>query len=504
MWSPRGLVVACLAARLAGADDHPAPVGGRGGGRGGGGLAGDGRSDWSRGLDACSAETPCSMQCGRSFVPLVSECAAFFELTTNVPADAGTFFGQRNEASYLQEAWNHAKSCPDPVESTSDLLTADLPYTGRPGVVATVAQCEFVADDGTRVVDGSDLAQAHPLDAGTCSAGGLHGCAHSFNAVVHRCTQQLPHAMGWDVGAFADSIQWKPWAAAFQDSCAAAGGGIKETGGRGGGGARGTGQRGTGGAGGGMGHPRRGRHVCERNRFRAILLLCDIIDSHSDTAGRRNLRQGSGPPSRSRGSPQGDAAPGGHSPGGGPPGLGPPPGSGPPGGSGPGGGGPGGHPHGLGPPPFRSHFLCGDDLCQASQDAMQALYDQHVCGQPECVNTLTDAVGECTDTPSVVSDGLGQCTGDAAVLPTKPINHDTHAKVWNRLHMTVVVKLNQTSPIVGVNETLVQMVVAAALEVPTNAVQGVRYGRDSFGRRLRFASRPIASVIPCCSPMAMP
>ena len=91
-----------------------------------------------------------------------------------------------------------------------------------------------------------------------------------------------------------------------------------------------------------------------------------------------------------------------------------------------------------------------------------------------CASSLNVAAGECMDTPTLVKDGLGQCSGDE-VLPTRAVD-DADESVWTQLHMTVVLELNHSSPIVGVNETLVHQVVSAALQVPNGAVQGLAFG----------------------------
>eukprot|EP01043_Picozoa_sp_COSAG02_P076844 COSAG02_NODE_16530_length_1076_cov_1.426817_1_plen_308_part_10 len=237
-------------------------------------------------LSSCNTTAPCSRQCGRYFVPLVSECAAFFEAMSEDPPVTNAPEKQVAPVSFLQQAWEFAESCPDPVESTRDLLTADLPYAGRPGVVAALTQCGFVGQDGAPVV-GSDLAGAFPRDPHTCDP---HGCAHTFNTMMHRCTRQLPEAMGCGFhnqtlihqpgGDY--SIRWKPWFRRFQRSCGSSGGkGGPFMGGEDssesffvGGKHRSE-----------SSHP----HRCEANRFRALFLLCDLIDSHS-AVGRRSLQ----------------------------------------------------------------------------------------------------------------------------------------------------------------------------------------------------------------------
>eukprot|EP01043_Picozoa_sp_COSAG02_P031751 COSAG02_NODE_2086_length_9880_cov_35.550250_1_plen_1029_part_00 len=391
-------------------------------------------------LASCDVTAPCSRECGRHFVPLVSECAAFFEAMSEEPPVTNAPAKQGADVSFLQHAWEFAESCPDPVESTRDLLTAHLPYAGRPGVVATLTQCGFVTQDGAPV-DGSDLLDAHPRDADACDS---HGCAHSVNTMIHRCMHQLPEAMGWGIEQQqaihnlgpGSAVQWKPWFRNFQRSCASSGGKSAPPP------LRPDGHR--------EGHPR--SHRCEHNRFRAIFLLCDLIDLDS-AVGRRSLQMR--PPPHRGPSPM-------HGPVGDPPHR--PDGPHRP-----------DSPHYPGG--FKSHlsnFFCGDNLCQLPSDTINETFQQYVCGQPVCTRALRVSAGECMDTPSLVSDGLGQCSGDEA-LPSKAVD-DADDSVWSQLHMTVVLELNQSSPIVGVNETLVQQVVAAALQVPNSAVQGLTFG----------------------------
>lgn len=179
-------------------------------------------------------------------------------------------------------------------------------------------------------------------------------------------------------------------------------------------------------------HTARHHHSCEHNRFPAIFLLCDIMEKRETRA-----------PHHAQPCPH----------------LG---------GSHPGG------PHSNG---CKSHFFCGDLLCEHSLDSLNTTFQNYVCGQPICVRTLAASATECTDIPAMVSDGLDQCTGEEP-LHTKGVqNSDADAATWTELHMTVQVSLKQSSPIVGVNETLVRMVVAAALEVPNVAVQGLKWGK---------------------------
>ena len=400
----------------------------------------------SGGLTSCNATAQCSRECGRYLVPLVSECVAFFEAMSDEPAASNASTKQSAHTSHMQQAWDFAESCPDPVDSTDDLLTADFPFAGRPGVVAALTQCEFAGPDGAAVL-ASDLADAKPR--GSCDP---HGCAHSFNSMVHRCTQELPSAMGWDFEKqqlFRGAVKWKPWFQNFQQSCATSGGkSVPEW-------PQQWAQH-------DQHHEHRFPHRCEPNRFRAIFLLCDIIDAHSTADGRRALQMW--PAHHGFADEPASGDPHGVYPGfprtDGEAKFGDPHGT-YPGGSFPGGPSPRG---------FRSHFFCGDGLCEASND----IFRQYVCGQPVCVSTLSTSAGECMDPPTFVSDGLGQCSGDE-VLPTKAA-HDDDVSAWTQLHMTVVLELNQSSPIVGVNETLVQMVIAAALEVPNAAVQAVAFG----------------------------
>ena len=409
------------------------------------------------GLPSCNPTAQCSRECGRYLVPLVSECVAFFEAMSDEPAAANASTTQRAHTSYMQQAWDFAESCPDPVDSTDDLLTADFPFAGRPGVVAALTQCEFVGPGGAAVL-ASDLMDTKPRDADSCDP---HGCAHSFNTMVHRCTQELPSAMGWDFEKqelFRGAVKWKPWFQNFQQSCATSGGksvpGLPQQW------PQQWPQH-------DVHHEHKFPHRCERNRFRAIFLLCDIMDAHSTVDGRRSLQTWPSHHGFADDPTSGDphvVYPGfprtdGEAKYGDPHGT-------YPGGTFPGGTFPGG---------FRSHFFCGDGLCEASTDSIHDTFRQYVCGQPVCVSTLSVSNGECIDPPTFVSDGLGQCSGDE-ILPTKAAQEDDDVSKWTQLHMTVGLELNQSSPIVGVNETLVQMIIAAALEVPKAAVQGVAFG----------------------------
>ncbi len=394
----------------------------------------------------CDIRQGCTPMCAHRMVPLVSECAAFFELAAQPQAP---------EPSYLTDAWEFAKTCPVP--STADLLTSNEPLAGRAALLGAVQDCGFVAVDGEPFTHGSALAGARPGGSDpmdTCRPG-----CFRLHALAKQCTEHLPQIMGGDAAA---EVPWHPWVAQLHEECQ---GQESRT-------ARVwsalTGSR-------GPDHspaPHR-KHRCPSNQFRGVLLLCDLIDLHT----RRNQERPGG-----SGGPGGPGGVGGD--GGGWRGTG-----GRAGGvRGGGGGGGGGHvaPHGgrfgedalppRPPPSWHGHWertgqFCGDGTCDANeleslgrlcpQDCrhelantsatdIRSMFAEQVCGHAQCVRQLRYALSVCEAAPTPLSSGLEQCEAAPAADGSEGADDGTtpDSSRW-ALHMSVQLVLSPNSPIAG-------------------------------------------------------